>query len=145
MIYKIIKMKLKENVITLLLVSISCLLLSCDPVQTIIIENATGSNATVTIIFSPGDHMYKFNEESFSDTLVVELENTPENSYRAFHFGIGTWKTAGSLDSLVAALESFSIKSLNFNETFDEKVAIRNYLEDNIVSRFKQTIEIKLE
>lgn len=128
-----------------MLVSIGLFLFSCDPIQTILIENTTGSNATVTFIFSPGDHMYKFNEESFSDTLVVELDNTPENSYRAFHFGIGTWETVGSLDSLVAAMESFSIKSLNFNETFKEKQGIRNYLEKNIVGRFKETIEIKLE
>jgi hypothetical protein len=108
-------------------------------------QNATSSNATVTFIFSPGEHMYKFKEDPFSDTLVVELANTPENSFWQIDFGIGTWEVQGSLDSLVAALESIRIQSLNFNETFDEKQDIRNYLEDKLVGRFKETIEIKLE
>ena len=129
----------------LLLVCLGLLSFSCDPGQTIFIENATDSNATVTFIFSPGEHMYKFNEGIPSDTLVVELDNTPENSYWEFHFGIGTWEVQGALDSLVSALDVLSIKSLNFNETFKEKQEMRNYLEDKIVGRFNEAIEIKLE
>lgn len=129
----------------LLLSCLSLNLFSCDPGQTIIIENATGSNATITFAFEPGVHMYQFNESSPPDTLVVELDNTPENSYRAFHFGIGGWEVQGALDSLVSSLAALSVKSLNFNATFREKQEIKHYLEDKIVGRFKETIEIKLE
>lgn len=120
-------------------------LIACDPGQSLRIENTTDTPASVTFVFKPGHDHYMFEEFADSDTLRIELDPTPENSFREYHFGIGTWDIQGSLDSLVAMIELIEIETKKSKEIFRGRQQIRTFLEKNISGSRKEVIDIKLE
>lgn len=126
-----------------------CLLLmafsACDPGQRILIQNRTDAKAIVTFIFKPGSQHYRFEESGVSDTLIVTLDSTKENSAKAYYFGIGHWAIPGSLDSLVSMVDMVEIQTWKSKETFRGATQIRNFFKSRISGRKKETIEIRLE
>lgn len=125
--------------------SLAFVFVSCDPAQSILIENKTDSEATITFVFNQGHHDYKFSAPGESDTLSINLEKTGQDAVREFQFGLGTWKIQSSLDSLIAAIAVISIETVKSKEIFNDEKQIREFLESRISGSQKEVIEIRLE
>lgn len=131
--------------ITSFLLSLALLiaLSSCDPAQSIRIENATNAPANIEVVFKSGKHYYEFEDQRIGDTLNITLD--PENSVREFHFGIGHWKVMNSLDSLVAMVESIKITTESATQTFKGQDQIQTFFENKISGPQGQTIVISID
>lgn len=125
---------------TLLVLSI--LLSSCDPAQTIYIENQTSAPASVLFTFNPGAQEYRFPEADSSDTFLVSLDTL--GASQEFYFGMGTWDITYSMDSLVAAVASIKIESTRSSESFVGPQQVRAFFMDRMSKR-KDRIEVILD
>ncbi|MFT5166293.1 MAG: hypothetical protein ACI8P3_001524 [Saprospiraceae bacterium] len=118
---------------------------ACDPVHGLRIENKTVEKAKVTIVFKKGEYQYKFNEEINSDTLVIELDSTMNNRVREYHFGLGTWKIQGMVDSLAIAVESIELETWKSKQVFKGEKQISDFFKSRVSERDQGVIEIQLE
>lgn len=124
------------------LIVLSIFLSSCDPAQTIYIENQTSVPASVLFTFNPGAQEYRFHEADSSDTFLVRLDTL--GASQEFYFGMGTWDITYSMDSLVAAVASIEIKSARSSESFVGPQQVRAFFTDRMSKR-KDCIEIILD
>ncbi len=130
------------NLFGFILVSL-VLLSSCDPIQSIYIENQTSKPASVLFTFNPGAQDYRFQEAEGADTYLVRLDSM--GASQEFYFAMGTWGISSSLDSLVAAVASVEIKSERSSESFVGPQQVRVFFTDRIPKKRKERIEIILD
>jgi hypothetical protein len=126
------------------------LLLSCDPAQTLEIRNATKDNVQLTIVFKEGnDYTQQFKEAAnvdfLSDTLVIALDTTAQNSVKTFHFGIGHWRVLNQLDSLAANINLIEIKTAESKTLFSTETTIKQFFEERLKGRQDELIEIIID
>lgn len=129
------------NLLTALSI-LSIFLSSCDPAQTIYIENQTSAPASILFTFNPGAQEYRFPEADASDTFLVRLDTL--GASQEFYFGMGTWDITYSMDSLVAAVASIEIKSIRSSESFVGPQQVRTFFIDRMSKR-KDRIELILD
>jgi len=133
------------KIITWLLFVFSMLLLvSCDPGQIIRIENTSGAAASIEFVFKKGKEYYEFEDLRNGEVLFLQLSPGAPDSVKDFHFGIGHWKVQGSLDSLVAMVESVEIKSASATITYSGNEQVQTFFEDRIEGRMDQMILISI-
>lgn len=120
-------------------------LTACDPLQTIVIENKTNSEASILFVFNEGNPDYNFSETRDADTLLLELDNTPENATRQFDFGMGTWEIENSMNQLVETVDLIEINTPTTTETYQDKEQIRTFFESRISKKQKAVILIEIE
>lgn len=131
---------------TLLLASIVALLLtSCDPGQSLRIENRTNAEATMEIIFSDANGYYDLDENSDSNTLLIKMDTSRAHSFQEYHFGIGTWEINHAIDTLAASIESIEITTWKSTTLYKGRPQIVNFFESRLTGRQKESIEIILE
>ena len=121
------------------------LLISCDPGQILKIQNETDAAATIQINFKKGKEYYEFEDQRIEDKLMVQLAPNNQNSVKEFHFGIGHWKVQGSLDSLVAMVESIQIQTVNSTQTYEGEAQIKSFFEQRITGSKDEVILITLK
>lgn len=141
-------MKLKNNISKWLIIALLPLLLvACDPAQTLLIRNETSADVELTIVFKKGNSYQQRFMEAMSDTLVsdtlrINLDTTAQNSTKEFYFGMGHWKVQHELDSLAASVELIEIKTAKSTATFSTEIEIKTFLEERLVGRMNERIEI---
>ena len=118
---------------------------SCDPAQSLGIINRTNSNAVITFHFKENSQQALFPEFGKSDTLLIELDTTAENSSREYFFGLGTWKVLNQLDSLISIVDFIELETGKSKQVFQGEKQIRKFFEDRITSRRQERIEIIIE
>ncbi len=127
---------------TLLLISIVFGLSSCDPAQTLEIENKSGAESNITFYFV-GTPYHKF--EGFWQEEPLNIKMAPIDTV-VYVFGIGTWDINNSLDSLVARVEKVTIETSRSTEIFSGEKQVRTFFEDRIVDdRYRARIAIIIE
>lgn len=139
------KLNLRSKMGLFLFVAMVFAFASCDPGQSLRIENKTAEKASIKFVFKKDSQRYRFGEAEHSDTLLVELDSTKSNSMKEYHFGIGTWEIQSSFDSLVAMVESVEINTRTSKQIFAGEQQIRDFFKSRITGRHKETIEIKLD
>jgi hypothetical protein len=91
----------------LIWIAFAIFFVSCDPAQTIEIENKSNKSSTIKFFFN-GDDYYKFKGFLTKDSLVLGLDS---GKSKVFNFGIGTWKIHNSSDSLVDRVKKIEIET----------------------------------
>lgn len=115
---------------------------SCDPAQTIEIENKSQSSSTIKFYFKRND-FNQFNSFIKDDSLILTLA---PNKKKKYNFGIGTWEMNNSLDSLVSRVDRIEIISEKSTIYFTGKSQIKTFFRDRILDdRFKARIIIEVE
>lgn len=132
----------KMSLLGFILVSL-VFLSSCDPVQSIYVENQTSAPASVLFTFNPGAQDYRFQEAEGADTYLVRLDST--GASQEFYFAMGTWGISSSLDSLVGAVASVELKSERSSESFVGPQQVRAFFTERIKKKSKARIEIVLD
>ncbi|MCH8903463.1 MAG: hypothetical protein IIA45_06080 [Bacteroidetes bacterium] len=129
--------------INILITLISIILLSsCDPLQTIELENKSQSTATIKFYFNGSDD-YQFEGFVTNDSLILNLQ---PNEKKRFDFGIGTWQIRNSLDSLISKVEKVEILTDKSTETFIGERKIESFFKDHLIDdRYKARIIINIE
>ncbi|MEZ4887236.1 MAG: hypothetical protein R3E32_21065 [Chitinophagales bacterium] len=120
-------------------------LTSCDPMQSIVIENKTNENASIKFVFKKGSEYLKTDEFAISDTLRVNLDATENNRVKEYDFGIGTWRVESSFDSLVLMTKRIEISTSKSKQIIEGEEAIRAFFKKRIVGSQNERIEIELE
>lgn len=120
------------------------LLASCDPGQSIRIENQTNKTANIQFVFQGEDRQYQFEDLTNGDTLAIRLEPVGQNATKEFHFGIGHWKVEYSMDKLVEMVASVTIETATSKEIFSGKEQIRSFFEKRITGSRDEIILITL-
>ncbi|NOQ71916.1 MAG: hypothetical protein GQ574_07940 [Crocinitomix sp.] len=118
---------MKVNLIVLLVLGIA--LVSCDPAQTIEIENKADSKSSIKFFFN-GDEYHKFEGFLTKDSLILDLDSSEK---KIFHFGIGTWEMNNSLDSLIARVKKVEIETAKSTETFDTEARVKSFFWDRLI------------
>jgi len=117
-------------------------LVSCDPMQTIEIENKSDHTSVVKFFFT-GEGYYKFDEFLTKDSLIVNLDS---GEVKAFYFGIGTWEVHNSLDSLASRIDRIEVESGKSAEVFDNDYQVESFFRDRLVDdRYRARIIVELE
>lgn len=120
------------------------LLVSCDPGQSIVIENQTNANANIQFVFQGEDRPYQFEDLAQGDTLTIPLAPAGQNAAKEFHFGIGHWKVQYSMDKLVEMVASITIETTTSKELFTGKEQVRSFFEKRITGSRDEIILITL-
>lgn len=115
---------------------------SCDPIQTLEIENKLNTESTITFYFT-GTYYSKF--EGFWQEEPLRLKMEPLDTL-VYDFGIGTWDINNSLDSLILRVEKVIIESSKSTEIFSSEKQVRSFFEDRIVDdNYRARILITIE
>lgn len=131
---------MKVNLIILLILGFT--LVSCDPAQTIEIENKAKTRSFIKFFFN-GDEYHKFEGFLTKDSLILELDSSET---KIFDFGIGTWEIHHSLDSLVARVKKVEIETAKSTESFDTEAQVRSFFWDRLIDdRYKARIIIEMK
>jgi len=131
----------RYNVLIIFMV-IGFSLTSCDPAQTVEIENKSHDVSTIKFFFT-GDGYYQFNNFLTKDSLVLRLDS---GQTKDFHFGIGTWEINNSLDSLVSRVERIEIHTKKSTELLESKTQVKSFFLDRLIDdRYKARILIKID
>lgn len=121
---------------------LSVLLTSCDPMQSMQIVNQGKHPATITFAFTQADRLYQFGEADTLQNYALSLE---PGASQEFGFGMGHWKVAYSMDSLVASVQRIEIRSNNSAKIFEGEQEIRKFFTQAISRKAKSRMEIVLE
>ena len=117
-------------------------LVSCDPLQTIEIENKSHDLSTIKFFFT-GDEYDKFDNFLTNDSLVLRLVS---GETKIFDFGIGTWEIHNSLDSLVARIDKIEIDTEKSIELFESDAQVKSFFWDRLIDdRYRARIIIEIE
>jgi len=139
-------MKNRSLSISIIIACLSfCLLTSCDPGQGLRIENQTDAPATIQFKFKKEKAHYIFEDLRKEDNLTITLGPDQQNATKEFHFGIGHWKVQGTLDSLVAMVESIEIKTVHATHTYKGQAQLQAFFEQRITGSYDEIIEIIVE
>ncbi|WP_231372751.1 hypothetical protein [Aureivirga sp. CE67] len=131
---------MKLKLIIIMMIGFS--LVSCDPAQTIEIENNSNDLSTIKFFFT-GTEYYKFDNFVTKDSLIINLDSAEA---RVFDFGIGTWEIHNSLDSLVNRVERIEIVTKKSTELFESKDQVKSFFWDRLIDdRYRARIIIKIE
>lgn len=132
-------MKMKNNLIIALILGTA--FVSCDPAQTIELENKLDTDSTVKFYFTGGEH-YKFDGFLTKDSLILKLAPSEK---RVFDFGIGTWEIHNSLDSLTTHINKIVIETEKSTETFVDDHQVKLFFQDRLTDdRYKAKIIIEI-
>jgi hypothetical protein len=122
-------------------------LASCDPMQTIEIQNKLLSESTIKFYFSKAD-FYEFDEfDEFDEFLTKDsliLTLAPHEN-KAYHFGIGTWEINNSIDSLISRVDKVEIVTENSTERFTGKNQISTFFITRLDDSNKAGIIIEIK
>ncbi len=117
-------------------------LVSCDPAQTIEIENSSKDFSTIKFFFT-GNEYYKFDNFITKDSLIINLDSAET---RVFDFGIGTWEIHNSLDTLVNRVERIEVVTKKSTELFESKDQVKSFFWDRLIDdKYRAKIIIKIE
>jgi len=99
---------------------------SCDPMQTIEIQNKSETKSIITFHFK-GTEYHEF--EGFWQEEPLTLNLAPKDTV-IYDFGLGTWEMNNSLDSLVVRVDKVKIESEKSTEIFEGNSQIQSFFED---------------
>ena len=115
---------------------------SCDPGQTLEIENKMSTESNITFYFK-GTEYYDFRDFLQEEPLSISLE--PEEK-KIYDFGIGTWEYDHSIDSLSSRVNKVKIETKKSTEIFEGESQILSFFTDRIVDdRYRARILIEIE
>lgn len=131
---------MKVKLITWIVLGIA--LISCDPAQTIEIENKSSDPSIIKFFFT-GDDYYKFENFLTKDSLILRLDS---GETKIFDFGIGTWEIHNSLDSLVARIDKIEIDTKKSTELFESHTQVKSFFWDRLIDdRYRARLIIEIE
>lgn len=119
--------------------------MSCDPDQSLKIENKTKAKASIKFIFRKGKRPNRFEEFAKQDTLLVSLDTMPNKTIKDFSFGLGTWYVQDRLDSLISIVDYIEVETWKSKEIYSNKIQIKEFFKSRLNGRLHKQIEIKLE
>jgi len=115
---------------------------SCDPAQTLEIENKTSDSSTIKFFFT-GEDYYKFDNFLTKDSLILGLDS---GATKIFDFGIGTWEIHNSLDSLITRVDKVEIETKKSTELFESDTQVKSFFWDRLIDdKYRARIIIDIE